>query len=161
MHLKISSAKWLPFCPRGELNIGDTATCTKLSVFAFTFKQNKNIQISHIIYWWPGVAMISGINRNYIGLTCMEYFVVSTRRVHSLAPGRFQFNFRCIIFKLTLVNGGWGISYEIALKWMPLDLTDDKSTLVQVRQQAITWANVDPDLCCQMASLGLIELMLN
>ena len=28
-----------------------------------------------------------------------------------------------------------------------------------VRQQAITWANVDPDLCCQMASLGLSELM--
>ena len=39
-----------------------------------------------------------------------------------------------------------------------MNLTDDKSTLVQVigaiRQQAITWANVDPDLCCHMASLG-------
>ena len=33
---------------------------------------------------------------------------------------------------LTLVNGGWGISYEIALRWMPQDLTDEKSTLVQV-----------------------------
>ena len=52
--------------------------------------------------------------------------------VNSLAPGRFQFNFRWEIFKLTLVNGGWGISYEIALRWMPLNLTDDKSTLVQV-----------------------------
>ena len=30
------------------------------------------------------------------------------------------------------MNGGRGISYEIALRWMPLDLTDDKSTLVQV-----------------------------
>ena len=30
------------------------------------------------------------------------------------------------------MNGGWGISYEIALRWMPLDLTDGKSTLVQV-----------------------------
>ena len=27
-----------------------------------------------------------------------------------------------------------------------------------VRQQAITWAHVDPDLCRQMASLGLNEL---
>ena len=27
---------------------------------------------------------------------------------------------------------GWGISCEIALRWMPLNLTDDKSTLVQV-----------------------------
>ena len=51
---------------------------------------------------------------------------------NSLAPGRFQFNFRWVIFKLTLVNGGWGISYEIALRWMPLELTDEKSTLVQV-----------------------------
>ena len=30
------------------------------------------------------------------------------------------------------MNGGWCISHEIALRWMPLDLTDDKSTLVQV-----------------------------
>ena len=39
---------------------------------------------------------------------------------------------------------------------MPLDLTGDKSTLVQV----MAWfrqANVDPDLCRQMASLGLNE----
>ena len=31
------------------------------------------------------------------------------------------------------VNGGWGISYEISLRWMPLDLTADMSTLVQVK----------------------------
>ena len=54
------------------------------------------------------------------------------------------------------MNGDWGISYVIALRWMPLDLTDDKSTLVQ----AITWANIDSDLCHQMASLGLNELIL-
>ena len=41
----------------------------------------------------------------------------------------------------TLVNGGWGISYEITLGWMPLDLTNDKSTLVQV----MAW-------CCQATS---------
>ena len=55
-----------------------------------------------------------------------------SRGINSLAPVKFQFNLRQVIFKLTLVNGGWGISYEIALRWMPLDLTDDKSTLVQV-----------------------------
>ena len=52
--------------------------------------------------------------------------------VNSLAPGKCQFNFRHVILKLTLVNVGWGISYEIALRWMPLELTDDKSTLVEV-----------------------------
>ena len=52
--------------------------------------------------------------------------------LNSSAPERFHFNFRQVVFKLTLVNGGWGISYKIVLRWMPLDLTDDKSTLVQV-----------------------------
>ena len=39
---------------------------------------------------------------------------------------------------------------------MSLDPTEDKSTLV--RQQAITWASVDLDLCRHMASLGHNEL---
>ena len=30
------------------------------------------------------------------------------------------------------MNGGWGISCEITLRWMPIDLNDDKSTLVEV-----------------------------
>ena len=55
--------------------------------------------------------------------------------VNSLAPGRFRWNFRWIIFKIILEIGGWGISYEIALTWISLYLTDDKSTLVQV----MTW----------------------
>ena len=61
-----------------------------------------------------------------------QYCVTGPRWVNSLAPRRFQLNIRKVIFKLTLVNGGWGISYEIALRWMPHDLTDDKSTLIQV-----------------------------
>ena len=52
--------------------------------------------------------------------------------INSLDPGRFQFNFSWVIFKITLVNGGWGISFEIAHRWMPLDLIDDKSILFQV-----------------------------
>ena len=40
-----------------------------------------------------------------------------------------------IIFKLISGTDGWDISCKIALRWMPLDLTDDKSTLVQV----MTW----------------------
>ena len=44
---------------------------------------------------------------------CVRYWFTS---FNSLAPGRFQFNFRSVIFKIILVNGGWGISYEIALR---------------------------------------------
>ena len=91
--------------------------------------------------------------------------------VNSLAPGKFEQNFRQVIFKLISLTDGWGISGKIALRWMLLNLTDDKSTLVQVmawcrqatshymsqcwprsRHQAITWANVDIDLCRHMAS---------
>ena len=40
---------------------------------------------------------------------------------------------------------------------MSQTLGDKKPALVQVigaiKQQALTWANVEPDLCCNMASL--------
>ena len=51
---------------------------------------------------------------------------------NSLAPGNFEWNFRYLIFQIISVIDGWGISCELALRWMSLDLTDDKSTLVQV-----------------------------
>ena len=52
--------------------------------------------------------------------------------INSLAPGKFEWNFRHVIFKQIWVIDGWGISCEIALIWMSLDFTDDQSTLVQV-----------------------------
>ena len=52
--------------------------------------------------------------------------------INSLAPRRFERNFREVISKLILVIDGWGISFEIVLTWTAQDLTDDQSTLVQV-----------------------------
>ena len=52
--------------------------------------------------------------------------------LNSLAPGKFEWNFRHVIFKQILVIDGWSISCQIALIWMSLDITDDQSTLVQV-----------------------------
>ena len=49
-----------------------------------------------------------------------------------LAPGKFEWNFRYVIFKWILVIDVWGFSYRIALRWMSLGFTDDQSTLVQV-----------------------------
>ena len=48
--------------------------------------------------------------------------------------------------------GGRDIYCVIAFKLKALELTGDKSTLVQ--HQAISWANVDPDLCRHIGSLG-------
>ena len=54
----------------------------------------------------------------------------SIHYVNSLAPWKFALNFRHVIFKQILVIDGWGISCEMALIWMSLDLTDDQSRLV-------------------------------
>ena len=53
---------------------------------------------------------------------CIIYFSAC---FNSLAPGRFQQSFRRVIFKLISVTDDWGISCKIALRWMPLDLTDE------------------------------------
>ena len=52
--------------------------------------------------------------------------------INSLAPGKIEWYIRHVVFKQILVIHGWGISCEIVLIWMSLDLTDDQSTLVQV-----------------------------
>ena len=53
-------------------------------------------------------------------------------QVNLLWPGRFSWNFRWVLFKPITVIDGWDTCCEIALRRMSLDLTDDKSTLVQV-----------------------------
>ena len=47
------------------------------------------------------------------------------------------------------------------LGWMVINLSQHwfRLWLGAVRQQAVTWTYVDPDLCHQMASLGQSELM--
>ena len=50
---------------------------------------------------------------------------------------------------------GWGLS-----RWNGPNINVTELHWWSVnRQQAITWANVDPDLCRHMASLGHNELM--
>ena len=85
-------------------------------------------------------------------------FIYVTRPpwVNPLAPGRFEWKFRQVIFKLISVINGWGIFCEMIRRRIWLDLTDDKLTLIQV----INWANVDQVLCRHIASLGLHNLML-
>ena len=74
-------------------------------------------------------------------------YLLSYVSLNSLPPERFKFDIRRVIFKLTLANGGWGISHEIALRWMPQDLTDDKSTLVQVNASCHQATSHYPSQC--------------
>ena len=63
----------------------------------------------------------------------IDDIVITTRwYVDSLACRRFQRKFRKVIFQLILVIDGGSISCKIVLKWMLMDLTGVKSTLVQV-----------------------------
>ena len=66
--------------------------------------------------------------------SCCNSLIASqhTAPVNSLAPGKFEWNFRYVIFKQILVIDGWGIPCEIDLVWMSHDFTDDQSTLIQV-----------------------------
>ena len=52
--------------------------------------------------------------------------------INSLAPRRPRCQFKTAIFNLVLLIGIFISSEDNALSWMPRDLTDDKSTLVQV-----------------------------
>ena len=81
---------------------------------------------------------------NYFKIICMQLKYEINERcligpsnwfpvINSLVPGKFEWHFRYLIFQTISVINGWGISCELALlRWMLLDLTDDKSTLVQV-----------------------------
>ena len=53
-------------------------------------------------------------------------------KFNSIAPGRCGCNFDCMISKQSLVTDTQIVSSETALKWMPQDITDDESTLVQL-----------------------------
>ena len=59
-------------------------------------------------------------------------YILENLNINSLAPGKFEWNFRYLILYMISMIDGWGISCELALRWMSLDLTDDKSSLVQV-----------------------------
>ena len=54
----------------------------------------------------------------------------------------------------------WGVCCENALKWMLMDFTDDKSTLVQVMAWCCQAPSHNPNQCWAISiSLGHIELM--
>ena len=79
--------------------------------------------------------------------------LVPLSAVNSLAPGRSECDFENVIFNLVLLIGIFRSSHDNALLWMPQDLTDDKSTLVQV----MAWCRQATSHClsqCWLSSLS-------
>ena len=62
----------------------------------------------------------------------MACYLFGCQTINSLAPGRPRCHFKTAIFNLVLLIGIFTLSKDNSLRWMPRDLTDDKSTLVQV-----------------------------
>ena len=81
--------------------------------------------------------IIINFTNEYVGQNLYWYII------NSLAPGRFEYNFRQVIFKLISVIDWWTWSFVQLPSnvWMSPDLTEHKSTLVQV----MAW-------CCQATS---------
>ena len=73
--------------------------------------------------WWPWCWPIT---------SQVWKFLSTNFDFNSLAPERFQRNFWKVIFQLIFFIDVWSISCKIVLKWMPMGLTDGKSTSVQV-----------------------------
>ena len=74
-------------------------------------------------------------------------------------------DFKNVIFSLALLIGTFKSSCDNVLRWMAQDLTDNKSTLVQVmawcrQTTSHFWTSVNQDLQRHMASLGPNELRL-
>ena len=61
------------------------------------------------------------------------YDVSRPQWVNSIAPGRCSSNFKSMIFNFFIIQASnTGTRCETALRWMPLNLTNEESTLVQV-----------------------------
>ena len=76
-----------------------------------------------------------------------------------MAPERFKWNFRQVIFKLVYwLDGELSLVKLLSIEcsWTLLKMSQRwfRYWLSAVRQQAITWDYVDPGLCRHVASLG-------
>ena len=90
---------------------------------------------------WSYMKLKSHENAFSITKGISETNKVKTLCLNSFSSGRCGCNNKLMIFKLMSRIDIWSISCEIALRWMPQDLINKKSTLVQVmawcRQAAI------------------------
>ena len=112
---------------------------------------NNKLALVHIMTWrwtnggpvWWRIHVSLGLNElRWLAELALTLWHVNScihvkwwDAINSLAPGKFQWNFRQAIFKQILVFDGSGIYCEIAIIWLSLGFNDNQSTLVQ----AMAW----------------------
>ena len=75
---------------------------------------------------------LPSLDMHWSGERLLTQEMSENKIINSLAPGRPICHFKTAIFNLVLLTGIFTSSNDNALRWMPRDLPDDKSTLVQV-----------------------------
>ena len=73
--------------------------------------------------------------------------------LYSLAPGKSECDSKNRIFNLVLLIGIFRSSHDNNFQWMPQDLTDDKSILVQV----MAWCRQATSHCLSQCWLSLLS----
>ena len=104
------SSSWLPLVNNQEL---------------FTRFSLAGMQETHYLWWTQA-------NKSYESMMNNDKNKTQQSTINSLAPGRSAYDSKNGIYNLVLLIGIFRSSHDNALRWMQQDLTDDKSTLVQV-----------------------------
>ena len=121
------------------------ASCIGDNKFQWNCDQNKKIVIE------KNVKMSSAKCPPFCwSLNVFNHLVPKPVYINSLASERSECDSKNVIFNLVSLIGIFRSSHDNALRWMPWDLTDDKSTLVQV----MAW-------CRQATSLYLSQYWLS
>ena len=101
-----------------------------------------------IFYWFQIPISVS----SFLLLCYMQYYVISDHAsiipINSLAPGGFENIFQNVFFKLISWIDTLSNSCETALRSMPQNPSDDKSTLVQVMAWCHQAASHYLSQCC-------------
>ena len=79
-------------------------------------------------WWQPGAKPLS----EPMMVLFTDAYLHSSSLVNSLVPGRSKWKFWYVILEIIIAIRGEVISCVITLRWISLDVTNDKSTLVQV-----------------------------
>ena len=109
-------------------------------------------------YWfrqWLGAVLQQVITWTNVDTDLCPHRVTRSQSVNSLAPARYSSKFKSMIFKYIIPKSTLKLP-SAEYHRTPLMRRQHwfRKWLGATRQQAISWANVDADLCHQMSSLG-------
>ena len=125
--------------PQQRILVNDASSCN-VDYTHTIFTLGKHVIIDHV---WKNVSnivltMVHGdhVELGKLGPCYMwrlyKYEDTCVIWINSLAPQRFILKFWICSFNIILVIDSWFVSWKITLRWMPQNLTYEKSTLVQV-----------------------------